>query len=516
MENITNAIIAKDWAKAERELTHQLSESPNNAQLHYYLAVVLANTGRYDESVKRLEFSLSELPNETFELLARVYWKIGDYEAALKTTESLIKETPGNPAFWQLRGDIAQSGGRTQEALTAYMRSIALDPDNVTLIYRYAYLQNLTNQDDAITVLQEVCRKRRTHLPTFVRIIRMLVPYLEERHRRQRGLPAGHGLSSDDLRIRFAATEMNDFAAAAEEWLSQEPNHLDAAIMAGLAFGMTGRFEAAESAFSRVRHQIPNDVLASVDFSPTFMDRVESSSPVAVLAKLPPTRMLVSPATTQQHTLFVGADKIYFEKYVRALIHSHMRTGSNVAVHAHVFDGDEADLLAFHGEITAQYKTTLSISIETTYTTPENGPVYFHAIRFVRLLEFIKNFGGNAWMIDADMVVNRDPMPLFDALRGYDVSLWVQPSRIEANNKIQASLVGIGGSTVGLNYLQRTSAYLVELLCANRLRWGADQAALYVVLQRMLETLHDVKIAFVTEQMFDGTRQADRLLWPGK
>src|SRR3990170_62148 len=58
----------------------------------------------------------------------------GGLEAALADTDALIRDQPGNPYFWELKGDFLQKAGRPAEAVTVLRKALQLIGGDAPLI----------------------------------------------------------------------------------------------------------------------------------------------------------------------------------------------------------------------------------------------------------------------------------------------------------------------------------------------------------------------------------------------
>lgn len=58
----------------------------------------------------------------------------GGVEAGLQGTESLIRDYPNNPYFWELKGDILQKAGRAREAIAPLRKALQIHKGEATLV----------------------------------------------------------------------------------------------------------------------------------------------------------------------------------------------------------------------------------------------------------------------------------------------------------------------------------------------------------------------------------------------
>ena len=88
----------------------------------------------------------------------------GSLEAGVAQIDALIRDRPGNPYFWEVKGDFYQRAGRAQEAVQALRKAIQVAGNNPTLMRTQlaaALLQ--TKQpgvvDEAINLLKDTLRR---------------------------------------------------------------------------------------------------------------------------------------------------------------------------------------------------------------------------------------------------------------------------------------------------------------------------------------------------------------------
>ncbi len=65
---------------------------------------------------------------------AIAYYKMPDIDSALKEMNSLLEESPNDPFFHELKGQILFENGRTREALTSYQTAVKLLPNSALIL----------------------------------------------------------------------------------------------------------------------------------------------------------------------------------------------------------------------------------------------------------------------------------------------------------------------------------------------------------------------------------------------
>ena len=94
---------------------------------------------------------------------AVAYYRAADLRNAIKEIDSLIKDEPDNPYFYELKGQIYYESGKAKQAVAPLRASIRIKPDAPLL--QIALAQALTNDersediDEAITLLKSALQK---------------------------------------------------------------------------------------------------------------------------------------------------------------------------------------------------------------------------------------------------------------------------------------------------------------------------------------------------------------------
>ena len=100
----------------EREHQHQRMI----AKLYAFLKPQLATMQRYPESDQSIEARYAR---------SIAYFRRGQINKAVPEVDSLIKDEPDDPYFWELKGQMLLETGHVEEAVSAYRSSVELLPD---------------------------------------------------------------------------------------------------------------------------------------------------------------------------------------------------------------------------------------------------------------------------------------------------------------------------------------------------------------------------------------------------
>ena len=514
---IAQAINEGRWADAERELAKALVSAPDNPAFLFLMAHVLYRTARPQNAESYATKAVEQNPTaQSLSLLARIYSANNKSAAAASAMKQYFAVAEGTPSDWEFLAQMAEAARDFETAARAYREVLVRDPDALRAAYKFFHFQREKNPQDTIATIKSAIDRGPKKTASLVHLYQLYFPLLKIEQRHAAGAAVSHAFDVEDLPLRFVTKDIEAWHAHAESWYRAAPERPDSSAMYFLALMLSGRMWQAEPVLNTVRATSPDKVMMSYTLAEDFYRGLDQKTQSDILAGLPRTRLVAAPHHKPSRSLFVGCDPVYFERFVRPLIGSCADKLSGAGLHVHVFDGNEDELKREHARLSSLYDIPLTVSTEITGIDIAQRPVYAHAMRFVRLFEFSPQYPGGCWQIDADMLLNRDPAPMFDALANHELGLWLQPGRLEPNNHIQASAVGVTTTPAGVRFTKLVAAYLAEIWHQGRLRWGADQAALYFVLMYLKKTAATPRIAPLTADVFDNTLRPDRIFWPGK
>lgn len=190
-----------NWADAETEFRNALGSSPNNADAHRGLSILLTCLGRHDEAIAemaqarkldplsvitaalegqtffyagRYDQAIDSL-NKAFELdpnfwvahiqMARIHIQQNDFAAAIEEADKARQFSGGNSESISLAGYAAARSGSPQRAVEAIKTLQALAEQRLITNYNTALVYNgLGKADDAINALEQAVRARDVRL----------------------------------------------------------------------------------------------------------------------------------------------------------------------------------------------------------------------------------------------------------------------------------------------------------------------------------------------------------------
>jgi tetratricopeptide (TPR) repeat protein len=118
------------YGDAENLLARCLELAPSFNAARHNFAVILHRNNKPVESLAQVDQLLATEPRSPSfrNLRAVVLARLGDYDQAIRLYEQLLREYPKQARIWLSHGHALKTSGRQQESITAYRRSIELEP----------------------------------------------------------------------------------------------------------------------------------------------------------------------------------------------------------------------------------------------------------------------------------------------------------------------------------------------------------------------------------------------------
>lgn len=108
--------------------------SPRAEAFNHYLAATLyERRGQFDAAIEEMQKAAELAPDSpTLSVrLIRAYLHKQDYENARIMAEKAVDQSPENANFWIVLGEIYHQLGRSDDAVQAFQKAIAADPENI-------------------------------------------------------------------------------------------------------------------------------------------------------------------------------------------------------------------------------------------------------------------------------------------------------------------------------------------------------------------------------------------------
>lgn len=329
-----------------------------------------------------------------------------------------------------------------------------------------------------------------------VELLSIIAVITERRRRQEQGLSVTNGVSLKDLGYTFARAELEAVRDAANTVLQRTGSANMAIALAESCVGL-GDLAGAERIYAVLRAENVEKLTSCTTFDKKFHAALGAAAAQG-FTHLPQVRPLMEKAESCERVVWVACDRRYFEIYGDRLLDSFAARCGGAKLALHIMDvGQEGAAILTRLKLCAGH--IHQVTTEETGRTFEAARAYYHAVRFIRFYEFLKTHAGTAWLWDFDTVVGGDITPLFKAMTGNDVGLWIMPARREPRSMIGAGYVGARVSPQVLDYFGRVAAYIAHFTEMDQLAWGIDQVALYACLAW---TAAKLRIVPLPEQVF--------------
>ena len=130
---------SKEWPKAEADLKKALELYPDQPHVLNYLGYSWIDQGvNLDKGMEMIKLAVSKRPDDGYivDSLGWAYYRLGNYEEAVKQLEKAIELKPEDPTINDHLGDAYWRVGRVLEAhfQWAHARDLKPDPDDLPKI----------------------------------------------------------------------------------------------------------------------------------------------------------------------------------------------------------------------------------------------------------------------------------------------------------------------------------------------------------------------------------------------
>ena len=133
-----------------------LALAPGFREARHHHALVLHRDQQPERALAELEHLLADDPKHpgARTLKAAILCRLGDYAEGIALYDALLREYPNNPRVWMSYGHALKTAGRQDEAVAAYRRSIALDPDFGEAYWSLANLKTVRFEEADIEAMR--------------------------------------------------------------------------------------------------------------------------------------------------------------------------------------------------------------------------------------------------------------------------------------------------------------------------------------------------------------------------
>jgi putative PEP-CTERM system TPR-repeat lipoprotein len=219
----------------------------------------LLATGKADEAKQSYDQALALNPNSGDALLglARHAMATNDRDAAERYAADAVSKDGKNPEVWMFRGAMQRFAGKPDEALAAYDKALALEPQHRTAHIEKAYIEISRGKfPEAKTEIDAADKSAPGSL---------LVTYTRGLYEFSQG--------------KFAAAE-----EAVQKVLKNAPEHMPSVLLAGASEMNLGSTQQAEQHLRKYLESNPSDVYARKLLAQTLLKSAQPADAVAALA----------------------------------------------------------------------------------------------------------------------------------------------------------------------------------------------------------------------------------------
>ena len=181
----------------------------------------------------------------------------------------------------------------------------------------------------------------------------------------------------------------------------------------------------------------------------------------------------------------LSCDSVYFQRFGEQMIKSLIAVGYTGGVALHLMTLRDSEAEAARNFLEHLELSYVLIVEDVKGIEKASRRVYFHIARFFRMHELLGRLRQPIWLMDVDALFRNDPTPLMEQLAVRDVAFRARACRLHPWNQINASVFGVAPTEHGAAYVSRVAGYLAHAWRTGYARWGADQAAMFMVLRRL-------------------------------
>jgi putative PEP-CTERM system TPR-repeat lipoprotein len=219
----------------------------------------LLATGKADEAKQAYDQALGLNPNSGDALLGLARHAMGsnDREAAQRYAADAAAKDANNPEVWMFRGALLRFLGKPDEALGAYDKALALDPQHRSAHVEKAYIEISRGKFAEAKTEIDAAEKAApgSLLVTYTRAL------------------------SDYSQGKFAAAQ-----DSVQKVLKSAPDHLPSILLAGASEMNLGATQQAEQHLRKYLESVPNDVYARKLLAQTLLKSAQPADAAAALA----------------------------------------------------------------------------------------------------------------------------------------------------------------------------------------------------------------------------------------
>ena len=507
------AVSRGDMANAEAIFREAVRVDPANARASHYLASIYLQQNRRAEAETVLINAANRKPLvDSMRMLADIFDTSNRVKQAAICYETILNALPTDVATLIKLGEAREKLEDKAGAIESYRRAMAAKPDDINAVFKYANALGDAELAEAVRAVEDLLA-RHSGLPERVTILSFLLSRKESSERIRRGEMPYHCARVDELFFSHALEYAKQFEHSTAALYAANPDNVKVRLMHGNAKFCLRDRHAAEALWQPETQ--PGSVVETVRFSQSFFDELKTFSDADLIRGLPPVLTPLPPRADPRGTLYLSCNAMYFHAFALPMIISLHERSPETSLHMHIMDIDAAGTEQAAAVLKKLGGDKFSLSVERPgldgNTIP--GRCYYHAIRFIRLYDLLRELKSPLWLMDVDAVVNRDLGEMFDMMKGSDASMRIRPGRLEPWNQFNACVVGANPTPTSLAYFRSIAAYTAYFYHRDRLRWGIDQLAMYGVFEDMRDRGQAPALALLGEREVDYNYRDGGFIW---
>lgn len=498
-----------NYNDAEALARRVLEIEPSNIRALRGLAILFSDQRKYVEAQKfAIECCQIDSSVENLSLCAQISIARRDFDAGRGYLLQALDMNPKDIQSILRLADIYERSGYRSLA-TKYYESAFRLTGNVEIFQQYAKFKS---QDEAIKLFNFLSEYRPSADASDQRKLVFEMEFVirkELAERARRGL-SELASSAEDLGFKFADSERRAFEVMCDEALGRHQSSSTVLLAKTNALIARGAYLEAEGYCEKLAEIVPGQIYDNIIFNTEFGDALIKTPHLEITQGLPYLRETQTSSFSSGQVILLSCDYKYFLRFARPLLSSANILSPGLQVQLHVVnvptEGQEI-LAAFCDSL-----ETLKIAIAT-----EDGErpsrEYYHAIRFVRLYQFLVRYGLPVWLLDVDALLNRSIYPLLDTIGEADIALMGHVGQWSPHNQFRAGIVGVRPTHRGLQFAKFAAGYIAHYNRQQNLRWGVDQMALFSAYTYLSRRESAPTIEFLDRYAMSSIAEDESVIW---
>jgi len=503
--------------RAMEFLNRCIALDPKNAIALDLAARILVATGQTDLAEGYARRAVDQQPIIPFGLtLAEVMKGKKQFAGAISFFKSVLESQPRELRALAGLAEVYEATGQRSLAISHYESALAVDPNNGGLAIKYVALLPAHRLPQGLAALEKAAPKQDAPLKTRLNFLNQHVLYKEWGDRILHGLNAYHANSFEESHFQFASSLRDSYHAIADQILAQNSNDLDAIGAKAVSLLSLGRPLESEIFFQKIAAALPGSIYEAITFDPDFYRLIESKSEQDLTLFLPALMDVHSVSFSDKPIIFLSCSYQYYLDFARIFLLSIDDVSDNGQVHLHIMDASDEELAEIKSFCGGFKNCTIAISAERPNMTQQGlmpARCYYHAVRFIRLLQYLRKYRKPMWMMDVDALFHLNALNMFSRIKNADMAFRVRPGRWEPWNQYSAGILGVQPTEAAFRCLRLIAGYIADFHHRDRLRWGIDQMAMYGAYQYLVSVGQAPQISILDDLVLDHEYRENGIIW---